>query len=120
MDKFTVRSNDGSVDVTASTAAYANALSKWVSDSEISTESVAGAVDAVFDQHTGRLTIPVLVSYTMAILNPSPAQFSAVEARIRAFVKGSPRFDSTKGKGGGVSCLYKSGETPVAKASKVA
>lgn len=113
MDKYTVRSVvDGSVDVNASLAAYGNALTKWVSENEVTTESVRDTVDAVFDgQPEGtRLTIPVLVSYVMSVLNPSPAQFSAVEDRIRGFLKGQERFHSSKGKGGGVLRRAREGE----------
>lgn len=113
MDKYTVRSaSDGSVDVSASVANYHNALAAWVTSNEVSTEAVREAIDTVFDQQASdtRLTLPVLISYTMAILNPSPSQFSAVEDRIRAFLKGEARFNSSKGKGGGVMRLALQGE----------
>lgn len=103
MDKFTVRSNDGSVDVSASVAAYHNALVKWSSENEISTESIKEAVDAVFAMHTGKLATPVLVSFAISYLNTAPAQFKSTEARIRAYLRGSGLFVSTKGKGGGIS-----------------
>jgi hypothetical protein len=50
MDKYTVRSSvDGSVDVNATLAAYGNALTKWVAENEMSTDSIRDAVDAAFD-----------------------------------------------------------------------
>lgn len=111
MDKFTVRNSvDGSIDLNASTANYRNALAKFMAENEISTETIQNAVDAVFNEHPSvdaktpmRITIPVLVSYVMGKIDHKPAQYAAIEARVKAFLKGSPRFDSSKGKGGGVS-----------------
>ena len=49
MDKNTVRSSDGSVDVSASVAKYTEALASWVSENEYDVEAVAAAVNTVLD-----------------------------------------------------------------------
>lgn len=117
MDKYMVRGSDGSVDLKASVAAYHNALAKWVSENEISADTVRNAVDAVFNERGEgtRLTLPILVSYAMGKIDHSPAQYTAIESRIRAFLKGNARFESTKGKGGGVARLALDGQPLPAK-----
>lgn len=123
MDKYMVRSKvNGSVDVVASAANYANALTAWVAENEFDTNEIRDAIDAVFDAQPKeqRLTLPVLVSYTMGHLKPSADQFSNVEDSIRAYVKANPRFHSSKGKNGGVLRLALEGEeipAPPAKKS---
>lgn len=127
MDNHTVRNVIGEVDQKASLASYANSLAKWCSENEVSTEQVRDAIDKVFDEHTDpnateplRLTIPVLEGYAMAHFKVSPQKFSAVKDRIKAFVKGSARFDSSKGKGGGVARLALEGQPIPEKAKKTA
>lgn len=127
MDNNTIRNAIGEVDQKASLAGYANNLAKWCSENEVSTEMIQKAVDRVFDDHTDltvteplRLTIPVLIGYAMAYCDHTPKQFSAVQERIRAYVKGSPRFDSSKGKGGGVARLALDGQPIPEKTKKTA
>ena len=49
MDKYTVRGNDGSVDVAASVNVYAVTLSKWVDENEIPVADIEAAVDSVYN-----------------------------------------------------------------------
>lgn len=115
MDKFTVRDSNGSVDVQASVAAYSNAITDWVTANEIPISSVENAVEAVFDSHSVRLPSPFLTSLVVQEMGVAPDQFQAASNRVAAYVKGqiaSGRFDSTKGKGGGVSRLVRLSDIP--------
>lgn len=113
MDKFTVRDSNGAVDVKASVGAYTKALGSWVSANETPIESIESAVEAVFDSHATRLPTQFLVSLAVQELDTAPEQFQSVSNRVSAYVKGqvaSGRFDSTKGKGGGIARLARPGE----------
>lgn len=106
MDKYTVRGSNGSVDVTASAAAYAAALTEWVKSNEIPTDRISNAVSAVLDSFPGqRLPMPQLLSLACQKLGSTPDQFSAVSEHVRAYVRGQAEAGSlviVKGKGGGV------------------
>ena len=123
MDKYTVRGTDGSVDVAASANAYALALTSWVSTNETPSADIEAAVEAVFDQHTGKLPMPALLNAAVNELGATPAQFKALTERCGAYVRGQAtlgRLEITKGKGGGVSRLCLPGETPPVKTVKSA
>ena len=46
MDKYMVRSTDGSVDVAASANAYATALTKWAAENEVPAADIEAAVES--------------------------------------------------------------------------
>jgi hypothetical protein len=113
MDKFTKRDATGSVDVEASSAAYADALTAWAAENETSAEAVEAAVEAVFDRFPGSMHVPVLVSFAVAELGATPAQHTAMTKRVSAYLKGQSalgRLEVTKGVGGGIKRLAKPGE----------
>ena len=116
MDKFTVRDSVGTVDVDASVAAYAQALTQWVNDNEMPVERIATAVDAVFDSRPNtRLPTPFLVSLAVQELQADPLLFKSLSVRVANYVKGecnseNGRFTVTKGKGGGVERLRRANE----------
>lgn len=124
MDKFTVRGSSGSVDVVASANAYAKALTEWVAQNELSSETIETAVEAVFDRFPGqRLPMPALLSLSVAELGASPDQHKTLTARVHAYVTGQSadntgRIDIGKGKGGGVSRLALPGEEVPARLAK--
>lgn len=124
MDKYTKRGMDGSVDVTASAQAYAAALTKWVAENEIASETIETAVEAVFDRFSGsKLPMPALLSLTVAELGGTPDQHKTLTNRVHAYVKGQcnenqGRLEISKGKGGGVQRLAKPGQTIPARAAK--
>ncbi len=119
MDKFTKRDASGSVDVVASATAYAEALQKWVADNEVASDTIEGAVEAVFDRFDGkRLPVPALVAMSVSELGATPEQHKALTTRVQAYVKGQKeagRLDVGKGKGGGVTRLARPGEPIPAK-----
>ena len=116
MDKFTVRDSVGSVDVDASVAAYAQALSQWVVENETPLDKVERALEAVFDERPNtRLPTPFLVSLTVQEMKQDPSLFKSLSNRVAAYIKGecannTGRLHITKGKGGGVMRLARPGE----------
>jgi hypothetical protein len=123
MDKFTVRGTDGSVDVAASANAYALALTKWVAENEIASDTIELAVEAAFDRHPGRLPMPALLGAAVNELGASPAQFKSLTERVHAYVKGQAttgRLEIGRGKGGGVIRLALPGQPIPAKPAKSA
>lgn len=124
MDKYTVRGSDGSVDVAASALAYGNALSAWVAENEVDSETIESAIEAVFDRFPGqRLPMPSLLSYAVAELATTPDQHKTLTARCHAYVTGqcaknTGRIDIGKGKGGGVLRLALPGQPVPARPAK--
>jgi hypothetical protein len=128
MDKFTVTGEDGSVDVTASAAAYAKALTDWKATNEVPTETIEMAVEAVFDRFPSqRLSMPSLLSMSVHELGATPDQHKALTARVHAYVKGQCGLDTAKntgrvdiaiGKGGGVLRLSLPGQPVPARPAK--
>lgn len=121
MDKFVVRDATGSVDVNASAAAYAVALTKWVAENEVPTDRIQAAVSAVFDRFPGqRLTMPALLSLAVVELGASPAEHKVMTDRVHAFVRASATGENAtlviaKGKGGGVSLKQAPAAEPAAE-----
>lgn len=124
MDKFTKRDMDGSVDVAASANAYASALTKWVAENEIASDTIETAVETVFDRFNGqRLPMPALLSLSVGELGATPEQHKPLTMRVHAYVSGQSnegkgRLDISKGKGGGVLRLAKPGQTIPARPAK--
>lgn len=124
MDKFTKRGSDGSVDVSASTNEYAKALSEWVAENEIPSDTIESAVEAVFDRFPGaRLPMPALLSAAVTELEATPDQHKTLTSRCHAYVTGQSagntgRIDIGKGKGGGVLRLSLPGQPVPARAAK--
>ena len=58
MDKYTKLGVDGSVDVAASALAYGEALSAWVAENEIPSDTISTAIEAVFDRPIGHGSHP--------------------------------------------------------------
>lgn len=107
MDKFVVRSVDGSVDVVASTAAYHAALTEWVSLNETPSSELETAVNAVFESESrGPIPTAALVSMAAHRLTTDPNMFVAVSKRVHDWIKNQVtqgvKFTVVRGKGGGV------------------
>lgn len=106
MNQFTVRGTDGSVDVAASAQAYTQALTQWIATNEIPSERIANAVNAVLDRFPGqRLSMPLLLSFSVQELGATPDQHKALTERVHAYVRGQATvgvLTIAKGKGGGV------------------
>lgn len=128
MDKYTVFGSDGSADVAASVAAYAQALTSWKAENEVPTEVIEAAVEAVFDRFPGqRLSMPALVHEAVSELQGTPSQHKALSARVQSYVTGqcgtgdarnTGRIDIQKGVGGGVLRLARPGEEIPARPAK--
>ncbi len=124
MDKFTQRGADGSVDVAASAGAYAKALSEWVAQNEIPSDTIESAVEAAFDRFDGqRIHMPALINFALQELNATPSNTKTLTARVHAYVTGQSakntgRLDISKGVGGGVLRLSRPGEAIPARPAK--
>jgi hypothetical protein len=107
MDKYTVRDSSGSIDVTASTNAYAKALTAWAAENEIPAERIAAAVNTVLDRHPGQnYPMPALLSDASQLLGATPQTFKVLSDRVHAYVTGQAKAQTLfviKGKGGGVT-----------------
>lgn len=101
---FIVRAADGSIDHEASVSQFAGALLKYEAERETEMATVAGAVNALFDQYKGaRLNTPFLVGEALRRLNAQPENYKTLSERVTEFVRTSPQFTIGKGKGGGVA-----------------
>jgi len=124
MDKFTKRGTDGSVDVAASASAYAKALTEWVAQNEIPSDTIETAVEAVFDRFNGqRLPMPALIGLALQELQATPDQHKTLTNRVHAYVSGQSakntgRLDISKGVGGGVLRLSLPGQEIPARPAK--
>lgn len=108
MDKFTVRDSSGVVDVVASAAAYADALTAWVAENEADAQRLTGAINAVIDRFPGQtLHMPFLVAAAVTELGATPADHKVLTLRVHKQVQtlASENGPLTigKGKNGGVS-----------------
>jgi len=115
MDKFTQRGTDGSVDIGASSNAYAKALTEWCAKNEIPSEEIAEAVNAVLDRQPGRVPMPALLSLATQEMGADASTFKVLSDRVHAYITGQSKAGLlfvTKGKGGGCSR-----EAPPAKKS---
>lgn len=107
MDKFVVRTVDGSVDVIASTAAYHAALTEWVSLNETPVSELETAVNSVLETETrGPIPTAALVSMAAHRLTTDPALFVATSKRVHDWLKNQvsqgKKYTVVRGKGGGV------------------
>jgi hypothetical protein len=122
MDKYTKRTTDGSVDIDASSEAYAAALTEWVVTNEIPSEKIETAVNAVLEASpSGRVPMPALLSLASQEMNATPETFTVLSDRIHAYVQGQAKAGLlfvTKGKGGG--CSRTAPEPKKAKSDKSA
>jgi len=124
MDKYTKTGTDGSVDEKASAIAYSAALSVWVAENEIPSDTIETAIEAVFDRFPSqRLPMPALLSAAVAELSATPEQHNALTKRCHAYVSGQSagntgRIDIGKGKGGGVLRLSLPGQPVPARPAK--
>lgn len=109
MDKYTKRSSDGSVDVAASTNAYAKALTEWSSKNDISSDVIAEAVNTVLAANAGsRVPMKALLGAAAQEIGFSPETFSAVTGRVHAYVTGQVEAGMlfvVRGTGGGVTSV---------------
>lgn len=107
MDKFVVRSVDGSVDVVASTAAYHAALTEWVSLNETPVQHLEDAVNSVLEKEAkGPIPTAALVSMAAHRLTTDPALFVSMSKRVHEWLKNQvsqgKKYTLVRGKGGGV------------------
>jgi hypothetical protein len=115
MEKYVVRNDDGSVNLSRSVDAFSDALQKWVDEDKALVVRIETAVEAVLDRHQGqKVPMPALLSMAIHELGASPSEFGTLQERIHAYVKSQAgegkRLQIGKGKGGGVLRLARPGE----------
>lgn len=124
MDKYTVFGTDGTADVAASQAKYAEALTAWKGSNETPSEKIEAAVEAVFDAFPGqRLKMPFLVNASVTRLGGTPSQHASLTKAVHGYLtaqsaKNTGRIDIAKGVNGGVSRLALPGQPVPARPSK--
>lgn len=100
-----VRTTEGIIDVEQTLAKVAETLQVLVEKEAVGMAAISQAAHAVFDQHTGPLSMPVVCSYTFQNLGLPPSEYVDTCKAIALYVRTSPQFKVAKGKGGGVSRL---------------
>jgi hypothetical protein len=105
VSSFLVRFSDGSINVSASVAAFETALHGYVKSTEETNSGIDAAVNAVFDKHKGvRMPVPTLVSLALGELNCSASDWSERSKQVHAYVSNNKGlFEVKKGKSGGVA-----------------
>lgn len=107
INAFLVRSENGSVDLDATTAKFRGALEVYLAERETELSQIAEAVHGVFDQYKGvSLNMPALLNFALGRLNPTPATHALLSERTVEYVRDNAGegkiFTIAKGKGGGV------------------
>lgn len=110
---FALVSLAGSIDRAQSLASAEAALDAHIAEHETQQETVAEAVNAVFDQYRGEnLTMPILEGLALQKMNAIPANYKVLGKLALDFVRSNSdqkgeadrtrTFGISKGKGGGV------------------
>lgn len=107
LDKFAMRTKDGSVDVQATHARFTHELHHFISSEKMDNEVIAAAVRQAFATHNvTTLPMGAVLQYTMELLNVAPPDYSMIRDRVQKYVRNNVnRFKVAKGKGGGVSWI---------------
>lgn len=105
--KYIVTDSSGNIDITASTAKYSSALSTWIDENEIPSDTISDAIKTVLSKYPNeRVKVPALLSeVTMAVIS-NPENFSGTEKRVRAVFtsdKNAGKLFVMKGSNGGAS-----------------
>lgn len=121
MSSITVNlvSVDGRTDKDASTAAFVSAMESHIASRELELETIADAVNAVFDKYKGTsINMPALCNFALQELNAQPENYKVLQERTADYVRENAQGDKDKetgleprpnslfvigkGKGGGV------------------
>jgi hypothetical protein len=78
----------GRVDREASLTACETALDQFIAEKDTQDETIAEAVNAVFDKYPGvNINMPALNNYAMQELNALPSNHAALSERVLAYVR---------------------------------
>lgn len=106
MDKYTVVNSSGEIDISASTAKYSTALSTWVNENKIDTDTISEAVNSILSKYPGeRVKMPALLSEVTMAVSSNPENYSRDKKRIHSFITGQSKAGKlfvVKGSKGGV------------------
>jgi hypothetical protein len=116
---FLVRYADGSLNFAETCSRFEAELVKYASEREVETQTIANAVDAVFDAYPAlvKMNVPALITMTLVKMNAQPENHKVLSDRIHSYIRDnaqgeiaedgtqerpSSKFLIGKGKGGGV------------------
>lgn len=110
LSSFIVREN-GSINQTATVAAFESQLAAYAVELETESDTLRAAVNATLDQAGERVPMPALVALSVAKLNPQRENYSALETKVKSFIRensngaGTGEYRIGKGPKGGCSLV---------------
>lgn len=114
LEELAVRSADGKIDVSATLTAIGEQLLARAEYEDNLGERIATAVHSVFDANLGKtLASPAVANFAATAMGVTPSNYAELTAAIGLWVRHSPEFKVSKGKGGGCArkCDAKPEET---------
>lgn len=108
---YAVRDASGVVDTNATVTKFSSDLDNFIAARETEQETIAAAVNGVFDSHKGvRMNVPFVISQALVALNVAahPYMYNTLSQRVHAFISDNSKGDNSlfviaKGKNGGCS-----------------
>lgn len=83
-----VLGDDGLVDMDASCAAFRAVLESYVAERELESETIAKAVNDVFDERRGcGMNLPALTGFALAKLNAQPSNYAVLEEKVKQYIR---------------------------------
>jgi hypothetical protein len=103
LSSYIVRASSGSIDHDATCSKFADDLVKYEAERETELETIALAVNTVFDTHKGAsINMPALTSLALRELNAQPSNFAALTERVQEYVRDNADRTEKKDKEGKV------------------
>lgn len=127
MEKYTVRSENGSIDIEASTQAFRAALTAQVASAEALATKIEAAVDAVFDEQGIRLPKGMLIDGALAKLGATSETHTSLTHSVEEYLRANTskdkgadgrRIAAIKGQKGGLQRLALPGQPVIALPAK--
>lgn len=127
MEKYTVRDEDGSVDIDASTRAFRAALVSSVASAEKLAGQIETAIDAVFDEQNGRMPKGMLIDGALAKLGATSETHTSLTHAVENYLRVNTskdkgvdgrRLAAIKGQKGGIQRLALPGQPVTALPAK--
>lgn len=104
LSSYVVLFADGSINHEATVAKFAGDLSRFEAERELEANTIGTVIHALFDKHLGKkIPTPFVVSEALKALNAQPENYKVLSDKVAEFIKVSPEFVTTRGKGGGVA-----------------
>ncbi len=79
--------------------AASDAFDVYVAEQSADQEAISNAVNAIFDRYPGaRLNVPALEGFVMQALQATPATYSRLSERVKAFLEENRHAEKASGK----------------------